>query len=158
MPKRNYSVLKTRWSNKEEMDRRMMMMVQMDEGLWNALLELDSLMQEKKSLATQLKELILSSAIEVKQALLRGLQEEESVLLEQERSLKLRREQLRKTLAEASEKTEEVSQGENPVKPGSSSRSKPYRKASEKKRDTEIITWRKKQTKQNFFFFFFFFF
>lgn len=36
------------------------MMVQMDEGLWNALLELDTLMQEKKSLASQLEELTLS--------------------------------------------------------------------------------------------------
>ncbi len=42
------------------MDRRMMMMVQMDEGLWNALLELDTLMQEKKSLASQLEEFTLS--------------------------------------------------------------------------------------------------
>lgn len=38
----------------------MMMMVQMDEGLWNSLLELDALMQEKKSLAGQLEELTLS--------------------------------------------------------------------------------------------------
>lgn len=38
----------------------MMMMVQMDEGLWNSLLELDALMQEKKSLADQLEELTLS--------------------------------------------------------------------------------------------------
>lgn len=36
------------------------MMVQMDEGLWNALLELDTLMQEKKSLGNQLEELTLS--------------------------------------------------------------------------------------------------
>ncbi len=36
------------------------MMVQMDEGLWNALLELDTLMQEKKSLVSQLEELTLS--------------------------------------------------------------------------------------------------
>lgn len=36
------------------------MMVQMDEGLWNALLELDTLMQEKKSLSSQLEELTLS--------------------------------------------------------------------------------------------------
>lgn len=38
----------------------MMMMVQMDEGLWNSLLELDALMHEKKSLAGQLEELTLS--------------------------------------------------------------------------------------------------
>lgn len=36
------------------------MMVQMDEGLWNSLLELDSVMQEKKSLVDQLQELTLS--------------------------------------------------------------------------------------------------
>lgn len=35
------------------------MMVQMDEGLWNSLLELDSVMQEKKSLVDQLQELTL---------------------------------------------------------------------------------------------------
>lgn len=36
------------------------MMVQMDEGLWNSLLELDALMQEKKSLASQLEEVTLT--------------------------------------------------------------------------------------------------
>lgn len=37
----------------------MMMMVQTDEGLWNSLLELDALMQEKKSLTNQLEEFTL---------------------------------------------------------------------------------------------------
>uniref|UniRef100_A0A673L5I1 Si:ch211-167j6.3 n=1 Tax=Sinocyclocheilus rhinocerous TaxID=307959 RepID=A0A673L5I1_9TELE len=118
---------------REEMDRRMMMMVQMDEGLWNALLELDTLMQEKKSLANQLEELTLSSTIESKQALLRSLQEEESSLLEQECNLKLKREQLRKALVDASASSEEVSQGENPVKPGSSSQSKSTEKPVRKR-------------------------
>ncbi|KAI2660521.1 Vacuolar protein sorting-associated protein 13a [Labeo rohita] len=117
---------------REEMDRRMMMMVQMDEGLWNALLELDTLMQ-KKSLASQLEELTLSSTAESKQALLKSLLEEESILLEQERNLKLRREQLRKALADASANTEEVSQGENPVKPGSSIQSKSTEKPVRKR-------------------------
>ncbi|KAF4109446.1 uncharacterized protein si:ch211-167j6.3 [Onychostoma macrolepis] len=118
---------------KKEMDRRMMMMVQMDEGLWNALLELDTLMQEKKSLASQQEELTLSSTIESKQALLRSLQEEESSLLEQECNLKLKREQLRKALADASANSEKVSQGENPVKPGSSSQSKSTEKPVRKR-------------------------
>ncbi|XP_042586942.1 uncharacterized protein si:ch211-167j6.3 [Cyprinus carpio] len=107
---------------REEMDRRMMMMVQMDEGLW------------KKSLGNQLEELTLSSTIETKQALLRSLQEEESSLLEQECDLKLRREQLRKALVDASANSEEVSQGENPVKPGSSSQSKCTEKPVRKRR------------------------
>lgn len=46
--------------SREEMDRRIMMMVQVDEGLWNSLLELDALMQEKKSLASQLEEVTLT--------------------------------------------------------------------------------------------------
>ncbi|KAK9969586.1 hypothetical protein ABG768_027747 [Culter alburnus] len=119
---------------REEMDRRMMMMVQMDEGLWNSLLELDALMQEKKSLADQLEELTLSSTVESKQALLRSLQEEESSLLEQERNLKLKHEQLRKALAEASSNMEEVSQGENLVKPDTSSQSKSTEKPVKKRR------------------------
>jgi len=36
------------------------MMVQVDEGLWNSLLELDALMQEKKSLANQLEDFTLN--------------------------------------------------------------------------------------------------
>ncbi|XP_059355776.1 uncharacterized protein si:ch211-167j6.3 [Carassius carassius] len=118
---------------REEMDRRMMMMVQMDEGLWNALLELDTQMQEKKSLANQLEELTLSSTIESKQALLRSLQEEQSSLLEQECDLKLKREQLRKALLDASANSEEVSQGENPVQPNSSSQSKSTEKPVRKR-------------------------
>lgn len=47
------------------------------------------------------------STIETKQALLRSLQEEESSLLEQECDLKLRREQLRKALVDASANSEE---------------------------------------------------
>lgn len=47
------------------------------------------------------------STMESKQALLRSLQEEESSLLEQERNLKLKHEQLRKALAEASSNLEE---------------------------------------------------
>ncbi|XP_056107709.1 uncharacterized protein si:ch211-167j6.3 [Rhinichthys klamathensis goyatoka] len=121
---------------REEMDRRIMMMVQIDEGLWNSLLELDALMQEKKSLANQLEEFTLTRTVESKQALVRSLQEEESGLLEQERNLKLKREQLLKALAEASSNTEEVSQGENLGKPGSSSQSKsekPVRKRGARK-------------------------
>ncbi|XP_067266385.1 BICD family-like cargo adapter 1 [Chanodichthys erythropterus] len=120
---------------REEMDRRMMMMVQMDEGLWNSLLELDALMQEKKSLAGQLEELTLSSTVESKQALLRSLQEEESSLLEQECNLKLKHEQLRKALAEASSNMKEVSQGENLVKPDTSSQSKSTEKPVKKRRE-----------------------
>lgn len=47
------------------------------------------------------------STMESKQALLRSLQEEEGSLLEQERNLKLKHEQLRKALAEASSNIEE---------------------------------------------------
>ncbi|XDV30740.1 hypothetical protein PO909_033590 [Leuciscus waleckii] len=120
---------------REEMDRRIMMMVQVDEGLWNSLLELDALMQLKKSLASQLEEFTLTSSVESKQALVRSLQEEKSGLLEQERNLKLRREQLTKALEEASSNIEEVSQGENRGKPGSSSKSteKPVRKRRARK-------------------------
>jgi len=46
--------------SREEMDRRIMMMVQVDEGIWNSLLELDALMQEKKSLANQLEDFTLN--------------------------------------------------------------------------------------------------
>ncbi|KAK7153892.1 hypothetical protein R3I94_007298 [Phoxinus phoxinus] len=118
---------------REEMDRRIMMMVQMDESLWNSLLELDALMQEKKSLANQLEELHLTWTVESKQALVRSLQEEESVLLEQERNLKLKREQLMKALAEASSNIEEVSQAENQGKPGPSSQSKSTEKPVRKR-------------------------
>lgn len=118
---------------REEMDRRMMMMVQMDEGLCNSLLELDTLMQEKKSLANQLEEFTLSRTMESKQAVLRSLREEESSLLEQECNLKLRSEQLRKALAEAPSNIEEVLQGENLGKPGSSSQSKSTEKPVRKR-------------------------
>uniref|UniRef100_A0A671K5J2 Si:ch211-167j6.3 n=1 Tax=Sinocyclocheilus anshuiensis TaxID=1608454 RepID=A0A671K5J2_9TELE len=94
---------------REKMDRRLMMMVQMDEGLWNALLELETLMQEKKSLANQLEELNLDK----ERALLRSLREEESSLLEQEHNLKLKCEQLRKALADASANTEEGTSSHN---------------------------------------------
>ncbi|XP_055071718.2 uncharacterized protein [Misgurnus anguillicaudatus] len=112
---------------REEMDRRMIMMVQMDEGLWNSLLELDSVMLERKSLENQLQELTLSSTIESQQALLSGLQEEKSSLMEQEHNLQLRCEQLRKALEGPSsniEKDTSFSQSENPTKPDSSSQSK----------------------------------
>lgn len=46
------------------------------------------------------------STVESKQAIVRSLQEEESGLLEQERNLKLKREQLMKALAEASSNIE----------------------------------------------------
>ncbi|XP_065149388.1 uncharacterized protein [Paramisgurnus dabryanus] len=128
---------------REEMDRRMMMMVQMDEGLWNSLLELDSVMQERKGLENQLQELTLSSTVESQQALLSGLQEEKSSLLEQEHKLKLRCEQLRKALEGPSSNIEKgakgtnVSQSENPTKPDSSSQSKstvkPVRKRRQRK-------------------------
>uniref|UniRef100_A0A672PN20 Si:ch211-167j6.3 n=1 Tax=Sinocyclocheilus grahami TaxID=75366 RepID=A0A672PN20_SINGR len=96
---------------REEMDRRLMMMVQMDEGLWNALLELETLMQEKKSLANQLEELNLDKDKE--RALLRSLREEESSLLEQKHNLKLKCEQRRKALADASANTEEGTSSHN---------------------------------------------
>lgn len=38
-------------------------MVQVDEDLWNSLLELDALMQEKKSLANQLEEFTLTGYV-----------------------------------------------------------------------------------------------
>ncbi|XP_067299650.1 kinetochore protein Nuf2 [Pseudorasbora parva] len=112
---------------REELDRRMMMMVQMDEGLCNSLLELDTLMQEKKSLANQLEELNLSRTMESKQAVLRSLQEEESVLQEQERNLKLKSEQLRKELVEASSNIQEGSSSQN------KSTKKPVRKRGARK-------------------------
>ncbi|XP_051999213.1 uncharacterized protein si:ch211-167j6.3 [Xyrauchen texanus] len=124
-------------SCREEMDRRMMMMVQVDEGLWNSLLELDAVMEEKKSLAKQLQELTLSRTIESNQALLRSLQKEKSHLLELEHNLKIRRDQLRKELADVSSNLEEVSQCDNPVKPSSPSQSKstvkPVSKRGERK-------------------------
>ncbi|XP_057192216.1 uncharacterized protein si:ch211-167j6.3 [Triplophysa rosa] len=118
---------------RDEMDRRMMMMVQMDEGLWNSLLELDSVMQEKKSLVDQLQELTLSNTIESKQALLSGLQKQESSLLEQECNLKLKLNQLRKALEDPSSNKEEVSQGESPIHPDSSSQDKPTVKSVRKR-------------------------
>ncbi|XP_001342546.1 uncharacterized protein si:ch211-167j6.3 isoform X1 [Danio rerio] len=107
---------------REELDQRMMMMVQKDEGLCNSLLELDAIMQEKKHLISQLEEFTLSGTIESKQALLRSLQTEESSLLEQECNLKLKREQLKKAV-DAYSNLEQGSQV-NSVKPGSSSQSK----------------------------------
>uniref|UniRef100_A0A8C1YMS0 Si:ch211-167j6.3 n=1 Tax=Cyprinus carpio TaxID=7962 RepID=A0A8C1YMS0_CYPCA len=67
---------------------------EMDEGLRN----------EKKSLANQLEELILSCTAESERALLRSLREEEH-------NLKLRREQLRK--ADASANTQEGTASRN---------------------------------------------
>ncbi|RXN28057.1 GRIP and coiled-coil domain-containing 2-like protein [Labeo rohita] len=90
-------------------------------------------LQLTKDETEQVKKDVNKCTAESKQALLKSLLEEESILLEQERNLKLRREQLRKALADASANTEEVSQGENPVKPGSSIQSKSTEKPVRKR-------------------------
>ncbi|TRY99648.1 hypothetical protein DNTS_000109 [Danionella cerebrum] len=97
----------------EELDQRRMttMMVRKNESLFNALLELETVKQEKTNLANQLEELSSSRILDSKRALLLSLQKEQSSLQELEQDRKLKCEHLRKSLARLSEASSNNDEG-----------------------------------------------
>ncbi|KAL7882322.1 hypothetical protein AOLI_G00091710 [Acnodon oligacanthus] len=85
---------------REEMDRRTLPLLYMDEGLMDALMKLDMARKEKQKLDQQIHELTTRSS-ERSKVSLSQLRKQEAALLEEENQLKLQRENLKKALEDA---------------------------------------------------------
>ncbi|KAL7865161.1 hypothetical protein SRHO_G00104080 [Serrasalmus rhombeus] len=91
--------------DREEMDRRTLTLLYMDEGLMDALMKLDAVKKEQQKLDQQIHELTTRSS-ERSKVSLSQLQKQEATLLEEENQLKLQRENLKKVLEDAQKNTQ----------------------------------------------------
>ncbi|XP_037394894.1 uncharacterized protein si:ch211-167j6.3 [Pygocentrus nattereri] len=91
--------------DREEMDRRTLLLLYMDEGLMDALMKLDAVKKEQQKLDQQIHELTTRST-ERSKVSLSQLQKQEATLLEEENQLKLQRENLKKALEDAQKNTQ----------------------------------------------------
>ncbi|XP_036428847.1 uncharacterized protein si:ch211-167j6.3 isoform X2 [Colossoma macropomum] len=91
--------------SREEMDRRTLLLLYMDEGLMDALMKLDAARKEKQRLDQQIHELSTRTTKRSKVSL-RDLQKQEAALLEEENQLKLQLENLKKALEDTHKDTQ----------------------------------------------------
>ncbi|KAI4887406.1 hypothetical protein NFI96_007035 [Prochilodus magdalenae] len=95
------------------MDRRMLLLLYMDEGLMDALMKLDAVQKEKQELDKRIQELTTRSTNQSKsKTSLSDLLKEEAALQEEENQLKLQRERLTEALEGAQRN---LQKGQRPV-------------------------------------------
>uniref|UniRef100_A0AAR2KJN5 Uncharacterized protein n=1 Tax=Pygocentrus nattereri TaxID=42514 RepID=A0AAR2KJN5_PYGNA len=93
--------------SREEMDRRTLLLLYMDEGLMDALMKLDAVKKEQQKLDQQIHELTTRFGHTARSKVsLSQLQKQEATLLEEENQLKLQRENLKKALEDAQKNTQ----------------------------------------------------